>query len=74
MMYKIVQATHLQAFFINADYHPLVLTLHTEANTQNALMLLGLSVLPGPVVEGGGQVGQGVRHRWRKGKGQTGAS
>lgn len=69
-------STHLQAFFVNADHHPRVLTLHIEANIQSALVLLGLSVFPGPVVEGGGQrqVGQAVRHRWREGKGQTGAS
>lgn len=59
-------STHLQAFFVDGDHHPGVLTLHTEANTLNALMLLGLSVAPRPVVECGG-------HGWREGKGQVGA-
>lgn len=70
MLDTIMSSTHVQAFFVDADHHPRVLTLHTEANVQNALRLLGLAVvLPGPLVEGGGQ-----RHGWREGKGQTGAS
>ena len=68
-MDEIMLSTHLQAFFVDADHHPCVLTLHTEANSQNALMLLGLSVLPGTLVERGGQ-----RYGRREGKRQTGAS
>lgn len=59
-------STHSQAFLVDADHHPRVLTLHIEANAQ---VLLRLSVFPGTVIEGGGQ-----RHRWREGKGQAGAS
>lgn len=46
-------STHLQALFVDADHHPCVLTLHTEANVQSALVLLRLSILPGSVIEGG---------------------
>lgn len=53
-------STHLQAVFVNADHHPRVLTLHTEAHIQSTLQLLGLPVFPGPVFKGGGQ-----RYRWR---------
>lgn len=62
-------STHLQAFLVDADHHPRVLALHIEANAQSVLVLLGLPVVPGTVIEGGGQ-----RHRWREGKGQAGAS
>lgn len=76
MMDKIMLSTHLQAFFVDADHHPCVLTLHTEAYSQNALLLLRLSIFPWPSVMGGGQmqVGQSVRHWWSKGKGYTGPS
>lgn len=78
-MDKIMPSTHFQAFFSDADHHPGLLTLHAVADTQDALMLLGLFVLPGPVVEARGQgqvgqVGQAVGRRWREGKRQTGAS
>lgn len=68
MLDTITPSTHLQAFFVDADHHPRVLTPHAEADAQNALLLLGLAVLPGPLVEGGGQ-----RHGRREGEGQTGA-
>lgn len=50
----ITLSTHVQALLVDADHHPGVLTLHTEADAQSALVLLGLSALPGPVVQGGG--------------------
>lgn len=58
----------MQAFLVDADHHPGVLTLHTEADALKAPMLLGSVVFPGPVVEGGGQ-----RHRRREEKGKVGA-
>lgn len=50
----ILLSTHVQALLVDADHHPGVLTLHTEADAQSALVLLGLCALPGPVVQGGG--------------------
>lgn len=50
----ILLSTHVQALLVDADHHPGVLTLHTEADAQSALVLLGLCALPGPVVRGGG--------------------
>lgn len=68
-------STHLQALSVDADHHPCVLTLHTEPNVQGALVLLGLAVIPHPVVEGEGygRVGAAFRIGRREGKGQTGA-
>lgn len=50
----ITLSTHVQALLVDADHHPGVFTLHTEADAQSALVLLGLCALPGPVVQGGG--------------------
>lgn len=68
-------STHLQGLFIDADHHLCFSALHAEADTQDALVLLRLCILPGTVVEEGGQgeVGQALRHGWRERKGQTGA-
>lgn len=74
MIDEIMLSTYLQALFVDADYHLSFFTLHTEADAQNALVLLWLSVFPGPVIKEGGQrqLGQALRHGWREGKGETG--
>lgn len=41
-MDNMILSTHLQTLFVNADHHLCVLALHTEANTQDALLLLRL--------------------------------
>lgn len=72
--FSAVQTAHLQAFFIDADHHPRVLTLHAEADTQDALMLVGFPARPGRVVGKGGQrKGPTVGRRQVEGEGQTGA-
>lgn len=55
MIDEIMRSTHLQALFVDADHHLCFFALHTEADAQNALVLLWLSVLPGTVIKEGGQ-------------------
>lgn len=69
-MDDILLSTHLQAFFFDADHHPRGLTLHAEAHVQKFMMVLGLSVLPRPLIDGGGQA---VGLRRGEVEGQAGA-
>lgn len=67
-------STHLQTLFVDADHHPRLLTLHSEAYIQEPLLLLRLPAFPGPIVQEGGQwqIWKPLGIRWGEGKGQAG--